>query len=40
MTILLKDIPFGKQMVFEYKNETEAEMSIVLDHYQRLVGDL
>ena len=34
----VKDIPFGKQMVFEYKNETEAEMSIVLDRHQRLVG--
>lgn len=27
----VKDIPFGQQMVFEYQNETETEMSIVLD---------
>ncbi len=32
------DIPFGKRMVFEYKNETEAEMTIVLDSEKRLVG--
>ena len=25
-------------MVFEYQNETEAEMSIVLDSQKRLVG--
>ncbi|MGW9855787.1 glutathione reductase (NADPH) [Staphylococcus hominis] len=34
----VKHIPFGKQMVFEYKNETEAEMYIVLDDNKRLVG--
>ena len=27
----VKHIPFGKQMVFEYKNETDAEMYVVLD---------
>ena len=27
----VKHIPFGKQMVFEYKNETDAEMYAVLD---------
>lgn len=32
------DIPFGKQMVFEYKNETEAEMTIVLNNDKQLVG--
>ena len=31
-------MPFGKQMVFEYKNETEAEMYIVLDEHKHLVG--
>ncbi|MCM3109200.1 NAD(P)/FAD-dependent oxidoreductase, partial [Bacillus velezensis] len=35
---IIKDIPFGRQMVFEYQNETEAEMSIVLDSQKRLVG--
>ena len=34
----VKDIPFGKQMVFEYKNETEAEMTIVLNNDKQLVG--
>ena len=34
----VKDIPFDQQMVFEYQNETEAEMSIVLDSNKRLVG--
>ncbi|MCE5097214.1 dihydrolipoyl dehydrogenase family protein [Staphylococcus devriesei] len=34
----VKHIPFGKQMVFEYKNETDAEMYIVLDKNKRLVG--
>lgn len=37
-TYMIKDIPFGRQMVFEYQNETEAEMSIVLDSHKRLVG--
>ncbi|MGC7825561.1 dihydrolipoyl dehydrogenase family protein [Staphylococcus epidermidis] len=32
------DVPFGKQMVFEYKNEIEAEMTIVLNHNKQLVG--
>ena len=36
-TYMIKDIPFGRQMVFEYQNETEAEMSIV-DSHKRLVG--
>lgn len=27
----IKTIPFGKQLLFEYKNETTAEMDIVLD---------
>lgn len=34
----VKHIPFGKQMVFEYKNETEAEMYAVLDDQKRIVG--
>ena len=34
----VKCIPFGKQMVFEYKNEVEAEMYIVLDQDKHLVG--
>ncbi|MFU1769915.1 dihydrolipoyl dehydrogenase family protein [Mammaliicoccus sciuri] len=34
----IKDIPFGKQMVFEYKNETEAEMTIILNADKQLVG--
>lgn len=34
----VKHIPFGKQMVFEYKNETDAEMYVVLDDEKRLVG--
>ena len=34
----IKHIPFGKQMVFEYKNETEAEMYAVLDDQKRIVG--
>lgn len=34
----VKHIPFGKQMVFEYKNETDAEMYVVLDSDKRLVG--
>ena len=34
----VKHVPFGKQMVFEYKNETEAEMYIVLDEHKHLVG--
>lgn len=34
----VKHIPFGKQMVFEYKNETDAEMYVVLDEDKRLVG--
>lgn len=34
----VKHIPFGKQMVFEYKNETDAEMYAVLDEEKRLVG--
>ena len=34
----VKHIPFGKQMVFEYKNETDAEMYVVLDEEKRLVG--
>ena len=27
-------------MVFEYQNETEAEMSIVLDSHKRLVAEI
>ncbi|GEP85100.1 dihydrolipoamide dehydrogenase [Staphylococcus piscifermentans] len=34
----VKYVPFGKQMVFEYKNEVEAEMYIVLDQDKHLVG--
>lgn len=34
----VKHVPFGKQMVFEYKNEAEAEMYIVLDESKHLVG--
>lgn len=34
----VKHIPFGKQMAFEYKNETDAEMYAVLDEEKRLVG--
>lgn len=34
----VKRIPFGKQMAFEYKNETDAEMYVVLDEEKRLVG--
>ncbi|WP_285490708.1 dihydrolipoyl dehydrogenase family protein [Staphylococcus haemolyticus] len=34
----VKHIPFGKQMVFEYKNETDAEMYVVLDEEKRLIG--
>lgn len=34
----VKHIPFGKQMAFEYKNETDAEMYAVLDENKRLVG--
>lgn len=34
----VKHIPFGKQMAFEYKNETDAEMYDVLDEEKRLVG--
>lgn len=34
----IKDIPFGKQMVFEYKNEIEAEMTIILNADKQLVG--
>ena len=34
----VKHIPFGKQMAFEYKNETDAEMYVVLDEEKRLVG--
>ena len=34
----VKHVPFGKQMVFEYKNEAEAEMYIVLDEHKHLVG--
>lgn len=34
----VKHIPFGKQMTFEYKNETDAEMYVVLDEEKRLVG--
>lgn len=34
----VKHVPFGKQMVFEYKNEAEAEMYIVLDKSKHLVG--
>ncbi|MBE7355467.1 NAD(P)/FAD-dependent oxidoreductase [Staphylococcus haemolyticus] len=34
----VKHIPFGKQMVFEYKKETDAEMYVVLDEEKRLVG--
>ena len=34
----VKHIPFGKQMVIEYKNETDAEMYVVLDEEKRLVG--
>lgn len=32
------DVPFGKQMRFEYKNEIEAEMTIVLNEQKQLVG--
>lgn len=32
------DIPFGKQMRFEYKNEIEAEMTIVVNEQKQLVG--
>lgn len=34
----VKHIPFGKQMAFEYKNETDAKMYVVLDEEKRLVG--
>ncbi|GEU19727.1 dihydrolipoamide dehydrogenase [Bacillus anthracis] len=34
----VKHIPFSKQMAFEYKNETDAEMYVVLDEEKRLVG--
>ncbi|MDU0422226.1 dihydrolipoyl dehydrogenase family protein [Staphylococcus haemolyticus] len=34
----VKHIPFGKRMAFEYKNETDAEMYVVLDEEKRLVG--
>ena len=34
----VKHIPIGKQMVIEYKNETDAEMYVVLDEEKRLVG--
>lgn len=34
----VKHIPFGKKMAFEYKNETDAEMYVVLDEEKRLVG--
>ncbi|MCH4356777.1 dihydrolipoyl dehydrogenase family protein [Staphylococcus haemolyticus] len=34
----VKHIPFGRQMAFEYKNETDAEMYVVLDEEKRLVG--
>ncbi|MDV9157052.1 NAD(P)/FAD-dependent oxidoreductase [Staphylococcus haemolyticus] len=34
----VKHISFGKQMAFEYKNETDAEMYVVLDEEKRLVG--
>lgn len=34
----VKHIPFGKQMAFEYKNEADAEMYVVLDEEKRLVG--
>ncbi|WP_323703750.1 NAD(P)/FAD-dependent oxidoreductase [Mammaliicoccus sp. Dog046] len=34
----VKDIPFGKLMLFEFKNEIDAEMSIVLDSNKHLVG--
>lgn len=34
----VKHIPFGKQMAIEYKNETDAEMYVVLDEEKRLVG--
>ena len=34
----IKTIPFGKQLLFEYKNETTAEMDIVLDSQKHLVG--
>lgn len=32
------EVPFGERMVFEYKNEVEATMTIVLDKERRLVG--
>lgn len=35
---VVKHVPFGKQMVFEYKNEVEAEMYIILDKEKHLVG--
>lgn len=34
----IKTIPFGKQLLFEYKNETTGEMDIVLDNQKHLVG--
>lgn len=34
----IKTIPFGQQLLFEYKNETTAEMDIVLDSQKHLVG--
>ncbi|MFO3689615.1 dihydrolipoyl dehydrogenase family protein [Staphylococcus felis] len=32
------DIPFGQRMAFEYKNETDAQMTIALDEANHLVG--
>ena len=34
----VKTIPFGKRLLFEYKNEAEAEMDIIIDDQKRLVG--
>ncbi|TVT27732.1 NAD(P)/FAD-dependent oxidoreductase [Salinicoccus cyprini] len=34
----VKTVKFGERMVFEYKNETEAEMDIVLNQNKQLVG--
>lgn len=34
----IKTIPFGQQLLFEYKNEVTAEMDIILDQQKRLVG--
>ncbi|GAA3720635.1 NAD(P)/FAD-dependent oxidoreductase [Salinicoccus jeotgali] len=36
--LTVKTVEFGKRLLFEYKNETDAQMDIIIDQDKRLVG--